>query len=393
MKKKAYNLIGISLIVLILLFAGSDTFNNRDVKLGNKVENQNEIIEKIKNEEYKIRETFQEVSRNPLLRTNGVYYRYKISAEIQEETIEDIVNERLFFDEVKLIKDSTQISYMDYVPYEVDSVNIASKIITNKPNLDIAAKSALLVNVETGEVLYYKNPCKTIFPASTVKLLTAIVALDHCDVDDIIVVGEEASMIASDSSKANLVRGHTFTLKMLLEALLIPSGNDAAYVIATHVGRRSLGNMEASIDDALLEFIRLMNEKAYNLGAENSCFKTPDGYDAIGQYTNVYDMALIGVEAIRSDLILEISKKPKSRTVCVSGQIYNWNNTNGLINKDSANYYEYAIGLKTGTSTMAGRCLISAAQYNGKRYIAVVMGSTAQDRFKDAQKILKFAIK
>lgn len=393
MKKKAYNLIGISLIVLILLFAGSDTFNNRDVKLGNKVENQNEIIEKIKNEEYKIRETFQEVSRNPLLRTNGVYYRYKISAEIQEETIEDIVNERLFFDEVKLIKDSTQISYMDYVPYEVDSVNIASKIITNKPNLDIAAKSALLVNVETGGVLYYKNPCKTIFPASTVKLLTAIVALDHCDVDDIIVVGEEASMIASDSSKANLVRGHTFTLKMLLEALLIPSGNDAAYVIATHVGRRSLGNMEASIDDALLEFIRLMNEKAYNLGAENSCFKTPDGYDAIGQYTNVYDMALIGVEAIRSDLILEISKKPKSRTVCVSGQIYNWNNTNGLINKDSANYYEYAIGLKTGTSTMAGRCLISAAQYNGKRYIAVVMGSTAQDRFKDAQKILKFAIK
>lgn len=389
MKKKAYNLLGISFIVIILLFASSDTTNNKKTKSAKQIENHNEIIYDIKNKKYDI-DKKQETFQNPLLRGSGVCFNDEIIIEKQND---DLLDNKLYFDEVELIKDSSQISYMSYVPYEINNTDMASKIITNKPSLEIAAKSALLVDAETGEILYYKNPCKTIFPASTSKLLTALVALDYYDVDDIITVGDEVSKIASDSSKANLVKGHAFTLDMLLEALLIPSGNDAAYVIATYSGRKALNNMDASIDDALIEFISLMNKKANDLGAVNSCFKTPDGYDAIGQYTNVYDMALIGIEAIKHDIILKVCQKVKSRTVCLTGQIYNWNNTNGLINKDSANYFEYAIGLKTGTSTMAGRCLISAAQYKGKKYIAVVMNSTPQNRFTDTHKILEYAIK
>ena len=91
--------------------------------------------------------------------------------------------------------------------------------------------------------------------------------------------------------------------------MLVPSGNDAAYVLAAYVGRKSLQNSDASLKEAIPEFIRLMNEKAKSLGALNSVFKTPDGYDAIGQYTTAYDMGLIGMAAANNETIVEICSK------------------------------------------------------------------------------------
>ena len=111
------------------------------------------------------------------------------------------------------------------------------------------------------------------------------------------------------------------------------SGNDAAYAMAAYVGRKSLNDPDAEITEAVIDFVRMMNEKAVAFGVKNSCFKTPDGYDALGQYTTAYDMGLISLEALKNDTIMEICKKGRSRNVFVSGEDITWYNTNRLIKK------------------------------------------------------------
>jgi D-alanyl-D-alanine carboxypeptidase (penicillin-binding protein 5/6) len=173
--------------------------------------------------------------------------------------------------------------------------------------------------------------------------------------------------------------------------MLLPSGNDAAYAVAAYVGRKSLGNPDASKEEAVAEFVRLMNMKAAGLGVKNSCFRTPDGYDAVGQYTTAYDMGLIGVAASKNNVITDISQKSSSRNIFVSGEDITWDNTNKLVTKYSGQYYSHAIGLKTGTSTMAGRCIV-AAEEDGKEVVCVIMDSSSEGRWEDAIALLKYGL-
>lgn len=294
---------------------------------------------------------------------------------------------------LQLIYDCTTIDYMSYVPEMVTDDELAMALDIANPDLSLEAEAAILFDADTKKVLYYKNPVQAVFPASTSKLLTAMLALDWCSETEEVTVGDEITMIAIDSSRAYLHEGEVLTIRNLLEAMLLPSGNDAAYVVAVYVGRKALDNPNAANEDAVLEFIRLMNNKAKVLGAKNSCFKTPDGYDAIGQYTTAYDMGLIGMAAIGYDTITEISKKSSSRNIFVSGEDVTWDNTNRLVNKSCAQYYSNAIGLKTGSSTMAGKCLISAGKKDGKRVVSVVMNSSSSGRWDDSIKLLKYGLK
>jgi D-alanyl-D-alanine carboxypeptidase (penicillin-binding protein 5/6) len=175
--------------------------------------------------------------------------------------------------------------------------------------------------------------------------------------------------------------------------MLLPSGNDAAYAAAAYVGRKSLKKPKAKAITAVEEFVRLMNEKAKELGAENSCFVTPDGYDAIGQYSTVYDMGMIALAAIKSKTILKITKQSSTKVTLISGEKLTWKNTNYLIRKDSNWYNPNVIGLKTGSTSIAGRCLISAAQSEDGIVISVVMDSTLNGRWNDSNKLLKYGLK
>jgi D-alanyl-D-alanine carboxypeptidase (penicillin-binding protein 5/6) len=174
--------------------------------------------------------------------------------------------------------------------------------------------------------------------------------------------------------------------------MLLPSGNDAAYAMAAYVGRKSLRDPEASREEAVMEFARLMNKKAGILGAKNSCFKTPDGYDAVGQYTTAYDMGLIGMAAAANETITEISGLASSRNIFPSGQDVTWNNTNKLVKKYSGQYYSHAIGLKTGTSTMAGKCLIAAAKEEDQSAVCVILDSSSAGRWEDAIELLEYGL-
>lgn len=294
--------------------------------------------------------------------------------------------------DMQLIYDSNQVDFMKHIPEMVFDSRIEGDLDIINPTLDIKARSAILFDVDTGKVLYYKDPIIPVFPASTAKLLTALVALDWCMEEEEVTVGSELDLVAADSTLAGLKKNQILTIRNLIEGMLVPSGNDAAYVIAAYVGRKSIGDDNASLKDAIPEFIRLMNDKAKSLGTINSCFKTPDGYDAIGQYTTAYDMGKIGMAAADNETILEVCSKSKARNVFADGSDVTWSNTNSLIVKESGRYYPYCLGLKTGTSTMAGRCLISVAKKDGKQVLSVVMCSDSVGRWEDSTKLLKYGL-
>ena len=294
--------------------------------------------------------------------------------------------------EPQLILDCTKVDYLAYIPEMLYDEELEKVLDIKNPDLSVDATAAILFDADTMEVLYYKNPVKAVFPASTAKLLTALVALEWCKEEEEVTLGKEIKMIASDSTRAYLSVGQVLSIRNLLEGMLLPSGNDAAYGIAVYVGRKSLQNPGLSMEEALQEFIRLMNKKAKELGVKNSCFKTPDGYDAIGQYTTAYDMGLIGMAAARNNIIAEITELSSSRNIFVSGEDVTWTNTNRLISRYSGQYYSNAYGLKTGTSTMAGRCLVSAAERDGRTVVSVIMDSTSSGRWEDSIALLKYGL-
>ena len=292
----------------------------------------------------------------------------------------------------QLIYDCNTVDYEQYIPDMIFDSSLEAALDINNPSIDVDAEAAILLDADTKKVLFYKNAVQAKFPASTAKLLTSLVAMDWCEVEEQVTVGEEVSMIASDSTRAYLREGQVLTIRNLMDAMLLPSGNDAAYVVAAYVGKKSLNDKTVTKERAIAEFVRLMNEKAYSLGVKNSCFKTPDGYDAIGQYTTAYDMGLIGIAAAENSVITEVSSQSSSRDIFVSGEDVTWSNTNKLVTKYSGQYFSNAIGLKTGTSTMAGRCLVAAAEKDGKKVVCVVMDSTSAGRWEDAIAMLKYGL-
>ncbi len=291
-----------------------------------------------------------------------------------------------------LIFDENSVDYMSYIPELSCSKKVKKELNIQNPDLSVAAASAILIT-EEGKVLFRKNATAPVFPGSTTKLLTSLVVLDWCKTSEKIKIGESIKMIAGDSSTAGLKQGEVLDINTLLAAMLLPSGNDAAYVAAAYVGKKSLKNHKAKTMDAVKEFSRLMNEKAKELGAENSCFITPDGYDAKGQYTTAYDMSRIALAATNNSTILKITKKCSLNATASSGERHFWKNSNALLNKESEWYNSNAIGLKTGTTSMAGRCLISAAKNEQGTVISVVMNSTMMGRWEDSNKLLNYGLK
>lgn len=270
-----------------------------------------------------------------------------------------------------------------------DAVEAALNI--SNPSIEVSAVSAILLDGSTGKVLYHKNATKKVYPASTTKLVTALVALDYCELDEKVTIGEEIYEIASDSSRANLIVGEQMTMKTLLEGMLIPSGNDAAYSVAAYVGRAAL-HKKVNIEEAIQEFVRLMNRKVAELGLKSTYFMNPDGYDKEGQFTTAYDMGMIAMAAVKNKTIREITGMSSATNELLSGETVTWNSSNKLIVSGSGEYYKYAIGLKTGSSSLAGKCLVSAAEKDDKTYISVVMNSTSMGRWEDSIALLSYGI-
>lgn len=285
-------------------------------------------------------------------------------------------NETVSSNEVFFQEDRGQNEEVSPIPGPVNSVDSIS--------VDVVAKNVVVMNADTNTLLYQKNSTDKIAPASTAKLITALTVLDYCSPDDEMTVGTEIELMHEDSSRAWLNQGDILTTKQLLIALLLPSGNDAAYTLAVNAGKRIAEDSNLTNAQSVDVFMDKVNEKAQMLGLENSNFLAPDGYDTEGQHTTAYDLAIIAKACLDNPYISEIVSSYTSYQKWVSGREVTYNNSNELLNPNSRYYYSEAIGLKTGASTLAGNCLVSAAVINGKTYICVMMGSTADDRFTDS---------
>lgn len=234
----------------------------------------------------------------------------------------------------------------------------------------IGARAAVLIDVNTGNVIYEKNAYDRLPPASTTKVLTAILALEKGDLNKVVNVSSNAASVGE--STLGLSTGDRLTLMDLIHGALIRSANDACVAIAEEI---------APSEE---EFLGLMNLKARILGTEKTTFFNTNGLPQKGHLTTAYDLAAITRYALKNQLFADIIKK-KYYTVTWqdSKKTRKIKNTNLLLWT-----YTKAIGVKTGTTDKAGKCLISAARDQEMELIAVVLNSP--DRFNEAKKLLEY---
>ena len=214
---------------------------------------------------------------------------------------------------------------------------------------DNSAQSAILIHADTGKVLYEKNADARMLIASTTKIMTALVALEHCDSYEQVEILPEYTGI--EGSSMYLKAGERYTLLDLLYGMMLASGNDAATAVACHVA----GSVEA--------FAALMNEKAAELGMKDSCFQNPHGLDAENHYSTARDMARLTAAAMENELFCKIV----STKTCTVGTLTLQNHNKLLWD------YEGTLGVKTGYTQQAGRILVSCVERNGLRLICVTI--------------------
>lgn len=218
-------------------------------------------------------------------------------------------------------------------------------------------------------------------PASLTKLMTAYTARQIMEPDHIITVDFQSDWIDPLSSRAWVASGHQLTVEMLIEGMMLPSGNDAAYAIAVGGGRVLAEDPSLDNEMALSIFMDEMNAQARLLGMKNSHFVNPDGIDTDGHYTTLNDLSILSLAVLQDELIMKYAGLATDDVVFASGEIITWKNSNYLLHPEMEEYYTpEAIGLKTGSTQNAGRCLISVfAREDGSYLIIGVLGCPAED--------------
>ncbi|HZK18129.1 MAG TPA: D-alanyl-D-alanine carboxypeptidase family protein [Clostridia bacterium] len=237
---------------------------------------------------------------------------------------------------------------------------------------DLSCKGAVLINGRTGQVLYDTECEAKLYPASTTKILTAMIVLNKARLDEVVTVGEGVEGI--DGTSIWLVEGEQLTVEELLYAMLLNSANDAALVLAQHVGGSEQG------------FAQMMNSTAQKCGAVNSNFVNPHGLPDEDHYTTAYDLSMIAKEAMKNPKFRKIvatsTKNISRKDPEAQRELYN---RNRLLNG-----YEGSNGIKTGYTNAAGQCLVASAKRDGRELIAVVLGDEGNGVWSDAQKLLDY---
>lgn len=253
--------------------------------------------------------------------------------------------------------------------------------------VNVNAPVALLMDANTGKIIYEKDAYKRMYPASTTKIMTAILALENCELSDIATVSYDAIFtVPVGYSNANLQLDEELTIEQLLYALLIPSANDSANVIAEHIA------------GSVSSFATMMNTKAHELGCKDTHFVNPNGVHDEDHYSTAYDLALIGQYAMRNETFRKIVST--SRYTLPITNKYNkadriFNTTNKLVNSKSGQFYEYATGIKTGYTDAAKNCIVAGAKKDDLELICVILGTsndiaTATNKFSDCKTLFDY---
>ena len=222
-----------------------------------------------------------------------------------------------------------------------------------------------------------------IYPASITKLFTAYVAMQYLQPDTQITAGNALDLVAWGSSVAKIEKGDVLTVEQLVEAMLLPSGNDASYLLACEAGRKIKNNDSLSVSAAVEAFMTEMNKQAKAQGMTGTHFVNPDGIHDTNHYTTFGDLILLAKLAMENETIMRYAVLPKD-SVTLHDEAIQWKNTNALIDPATEYYCPYAIGLKTGQTPSAGSCLLSAFRKDDQELIIGVFGCPEEeDRFDD----------
>ena len=272
----------------------------------------------------------------------------------------------------------------------------ADNILSTERNLkekdifrNITAPNLILAETNTGRILYERAADEKIYPASLTKLMTAILVVENCELDEIVTVSENAILsVPTGYVNSNLQVGEELTVEDLLYVMLIPSANDAANALAEHVG----GNIES--------FSTMMNSRAKELGCTGSNFTNPSGLHEEEHYTTTRDLMLISQKAISYELIEKVVGRTSytlPSTNKYTGEKRIFTTTNYMIRESLKRYYcEYCIGGKTGYTGEAKNCVVEFIKKDGIELLAIVMGENAKvkgQKFLDTKEMFEYVFK
>ncbi len=253
----------------------------------------------------------------------------------------------------------------------------------------ISASDAFVYNVNSGELLGIKGEGVNISPASITKLLTSLYAL-HAAPPDLVISPktEELSLVGKNSSIAYIKTYHKLTVSQLIQGMLMPSGNDAAYALAAGIGRYIANDPNLSGKEAVELFMKGLNEYASEIGCNGTYFSVPDGLAYTDHYTSVHDLIIIGKLAVNNPIISKYAKTVSEKVYYVSSHSITWKNSNLLIDPKSEYYSPYVNGLKTGSLKNNYSIYVSAV-INDNTYLMGIFGSPTKDgRYDDAHVII-----
>lgn len=257
--------------------------------------------------------------------------------------------------------------------------------ISYEPDFTLTSKAVYLENLDTGLVLYEKNADQQMYPASLTKIMTAILVLENVkDLDQ-----ETAAypmwiqdmLYGTNASLGGLIVGEKLTIRQLLTSALVQSGNESAMILAGYVGS---GGMADFMPRDITSFVEMMNDKAKALGCTGTHFTNPTGLHSDNHYSTARDMAIMAKYAMQNPVFASLVKNYAVQLGQTNKHNDLWQySTNKMLLTSSPYYYAPVVGIKTGSTDEAGRCVISQAEDNGYRYFCVVMGapSTATEPF------------
>lgn len=288
--------------------------------------------------------------------------------------------------------DETSESLTSTVPDTTEEI-VTTDVVLSEPQLGVisevittvSASNAFVYNATSDELLGVKGDGVKISPASITKLLTALYALESVPSDLVISPkAEELALVGKNSSLAYIKTHHKLTVSQLIQGMMMPSGNDAAYALAAGVGRYIADDQSMNGKDAVELFMSGLNDYAVSIGCTGTNFTVPDGLAGSEHYTSTHDMIIIGKLAVSNPIISKYAKTVSQKVYYASGHSITWNNSNSLINPNSEYYSPYVNGLKTG-SLSGNYCLYVSAGINDNTYLIGIFGSpTKSGRYDDA---------
>lgn len=287
---------------------------------------------------------------------------------------------------------SSSLTAFAAVDYEAEmeerkSLPIQSNEIPDWPQGPaIGAESAILMELNTKTILYAKNIDEKLYPASTTKIMTCLLAAQNCDLNDNVTFSHDAVYkVPSDGSNIGMDEGETITLEQAMYGVLVGSANEAASAVGEHVAA-SLGK-----EPTAEAFAKIMNQKAKELGCKNTNFMNANGLYDDNHYTTAYDLALIGCEFFNNEMLCKMSSTATYNIPPTAAQPDDiWIHSKNKLLKNREFAYPYLLGSKTGFVSQSRQTLVSGAEKDGLRLVCVVFKEETPYQFEDTVKLFNY---